>query len=293
MVSLFYAEKTYSFMKSSERCLFNFLYKGSREMRGNVQLQKLALKSKGFAKRNSSTILTCIGALGVVTTAVMTAKAAPKARDILERAEKEKGEKLTAFEKVNVTAPVYIPAVVSGTVTIACIFGANILNKRKQAALISAYGVLDQSYKEYKKKVDELYGEGSDAEIRHELAKDKYTGKEEKHPVSDESVRFFDQYSNRYFWSTMEDVRNAEYHLNRNFALRGYSELNEFYEFLGLEPTPYGAEVGWSLEAGAQWYGYTWIDFCHEYHEAEGPDEPAYYSIETPFEPTADFMLYY
>lgn len=260
-------------------------------MRGDC-LQKALLKSRGFVKRNSATILTCAGAAGVVSTAVLTAKAATKASKILEQATEEKGEKLTPLEAVNVAGPVYIPAVISGVAAITCIFGANIINKKTQASLISAYSLLDQSYKEYKKKVDELYGEGADAKVRNEIAKEKYTGKEHK-PASDGAVLFFDQYSNRYFWSTMQDVKDAEYHFNRNFALRSYAELNEFYEFLGLEPTAFGAEVGWSMEAGEQWYGYTWVDFYHEYHESENPDEPSYYTIEMPFGPTADFLAYF
>lgn len=103
---------------------------------------------------------------------------------------------------------------------------------------------------------------------------------------------FFDSFSNRYFWSTIEDVREAEYHFNRNLALRGYAELNEFYEFLGLEPTAFGATVGWSLEAGAAFYGYSWVDFYHEYYPSDDPDIPPYYTICVPFGPTADFMDY-
>lgn len=260
-------------------------------MRGDY-LQKVLLKSQGYIKRNSATILTCVGAVGVVTTAVLTAKAAPKASKILEEAKAEKGEKLTPLEVVNVAGPVYVPAVISGVITVTCIFGANILNKRKQASLISAYGVLDQAYKEYKKKVEELYGDGTDKYVREEIAKEKYTGEEHK-PASDDAVLFFDEYSNRYFWSTLQDVKDAEYHFNRNFALRSYAELNEFYEFLGLEPTAFGAENGWSMEAGEQWYGYTWVDFYHEYHENDDPDTPSYYTIEMPFGPTPDFLAYY
>lgn len=261
-------------------------------MRGEDYLQKLALRSRGFVKRNSPTILTCVGVVGVVATSVLTAKAATKASHILEEARAEKGEDLTAFETINVALPIYLPAILSGAATITCIFGANAINKQKQASLVSAYGLLDQSYKEYKKKVEELYGEGADANVRNEIAKSKYTGKE-KRPTSDDAVLFFDQYSNRYFWSTMQDVKDAEYHFNRNFVLRTYAELNEFYEFLGLEPTAFGAEVGWSMDAGSQWYGYEWVDFYHEYHESDDPDVPSYYTIEMPFGPTADYLAYY
>ena len=53
------------------------------------------MKPKLFFKRNSSTILTVLGCAGVVATAVLSAKAAPKAKRLLANAELEKGEELT------------------------------------------------------------------------------------------------------------------------------------------------------------------------------------------------------
>lgn len=109
-------------------------------------------------------------------------------------------------------------------------------------------------------------------------------------PGYTDSLLFFDELSNRYFWSSIEEVREAEYHFNRNLALRGYAELNELYDFLGLEPTAFGATVGWSLEAGVEFYGYSWVDFYHECHESDDPDVKTYYTIHMPFGPTADYL---
>ena len=110
----------------------------------------LLAKSEIFFKKNSSTILTCIGAIGVAATAVMAVKATPKAIAMLDKAKEEKGEELTKLETFKVAAPAYIPATVVGVSTIACIFGANILNKKQQASLMSAYALVDNYYKEYK-----------------------------------------------------------------------------------------------------------------------------------------------
>ena len=88
----------------------------------------LLSSSKLFLKRNSSTILTCIGAAGVIATSVLAVKATPKAMALLEQSEEEKGEKLTNMEKVQVAGPAYIPAAIVGASTIACIFGANVLS---------------------------------------------------------------------------------------------------------------------------------------------------------------------
>ena len=121
-----------------------------------------------------STLLTCIGAIGVIGTSVMSVKATPKAVKLLEESEKEKGEKLTKIEVVKTVAPAYIPAAILGISTIACIFGANILSKNNQAALASAYAILDRSYKEYRNKVSKLYGEEAEDRVKNEIANDHY-----------------------------------------------------------------------------------------------------------------------
>ena len=116
-------------------------------------MNNLIHRSKHFLSRNGSTILTIMGGVGVVATSVMAVKATPKALQLLDKAEQEKGEKLTKLETVKVAAPVYIPTVLIGTSTLICVFGANVLNKHKQASLASAYALIDTSFKEYKKKV--------------------------------------------------------------------------------------------------------------------------------------------
>lgn len=121
-----------------------------------------------------STLLTCIGAIGVVATSIMAVKATPKATKLLEASEKEKGEKLTKMEVVKIAGPAYIPAVVVGVSTIACIFGANILTKHSQASMASAYALLDRSYKEYRNKVNALYGDEADDKVKAEIASDRY-----------------------------------------------------------------------------------------------------------------------
>ena len=226
-------------------------------------MNKVLRQSKLFFKRNGSTILTCVGGAGVVVTSVLAVKATPKAMRLLDKAKKEKGEELTKLEVVKTAAPAYIPAVVAGASTIACIFGANILNKRQQASLMSAYALLDNSYKEYRGKVSELYGEDADDKVKAEIAKDKYEGGY----LSDEddgSRLFYDNFSGRYFESTIEKVQQAEYELNRDLSMRDYATVNEFYEYLGLEPIDGGDDLGWSTGMNFDYYWQSWIDFGHQ-----------------------------
>lgn len=215
-----------------------------------------------FVRRNASTILTCIGAVGVIGTAVSAAKCTPKALLLLEDAREEKGEELTKVEKVQVAVPAYIPAIIIGASTLVCIFGANILDRRQQASLMSAYALLETSYKDYRNKVKELYGEDADGTVKKELAKDIY--EELDIPSDDGKELFFDYYSLRYFESTMADVIKAEYKVNQMLIKYGFVSLGEFYELLGLETTPANYNVGWSVEGGGLFYGYSWIDFEHD-----------------------------
>lgn len=256
------------------------------------------MNARLFAKRNASTVLTCLGGIGVVATSIMAVKATPKALKLIEDAEREKGGELSKWEKVKVASPKYIPAVLVGATTMACIFGANVLNKRQQASLASAYVFLDQSYKKYRRKVVELYGEETHNEVVKAIAI------EEAREVgitaeslctmtcltSDEAcgdpVLFYDEWSHRYFESTIEQVIAAQYHANRNFVLRGYITVNELYDFLGLEPTDYGNTLGWTVED--EFY---WVDFDN--HKVILDDGLECYIIETPWGPSSDFLEYY
>ena len=220
------------------------------------------MNASSFFKKNSSTILTCIGGVGVVATWVMAVKATPKALKLIEKSKEEKGEDLTTFEMVKIAGPVYIPSIITGAATIACIFGANILNKRVQASIISAYALADNSYKEYKKKVEELYGEGADRRVTQEIAKDKYD--ETDILVDGEKELFYDNFSMRYFESTMENVIRAEYDLNRALSVDNYACVNEFYDFLGIEKIEGGSSLGWSEAELFENTWCSWLDFRHE-----------------------------
>ena len=167
-------------------------------------MNNLVNVSKSFLKRNASTILTCIGTAGVIATSIAAVKATPKAEMLLREAEEEKGDKLTPLEMVQTAGPVYIPSLLIGVSTIACIFGANVLNTRQQATLMSAYGLLDTSYKEYSKKVKELYGEEADNKVKEEVTKEHYT--EIPETIPEGKQLFFDFKTLNYFESTMDEV---------------------------------------------------------------------------------------
>ena len=238
-----------------------------------MNLEQLCCKAIRGLKRNSPMLLTIGAIVGFGLTTITVATGTIKAQKRLEKAKEEKGEELTTLETVVVAAPAYAPALALGVSTVACMLGANILNKRNQAALTSAYALVDNGYKEYRNKVKEMFGEDVDEQIRDAIARDKckktYIStvggltSVDSLPTDGERVLFYEEYRNAYFESTIAAVQNAEYHFNRNFAMRGYACLNELYEFLGLEPTEQGEVLGWDCTRMIEGYEMPWIDFDH------------------------------
>lgn len=251
------------------------------------------MKFANFLKKHSSAILTAAGAVGVVLTAVTAVKATPKAMALIGSAEKEKGEKLTKLETLKAAAPIYIPAVFTGVLTISCIAGANMLNKKQQNAIAGAYAVVSSSYQNYRNKTREFYGKEADDKIISAVAAEKAkkvhltaesllsTTCLEVDTDSEEEQLFYDSLSERYFLAKPSKVIEAEYHLNRNYALGERVTLNTFYDFLGLEPIDEGDVLAW--EYAYDYDDIVWIDFNHRKTELE--DGMECYILEMPFEP--------
>lgn len=271
-------------------------------MSKNQAIQKMLHKSGLYVRKYSPVALSCVASVGVVVTAVVAVKATPKAVMLIQADSRKNhdGDPYAATKKEAVVAAwkCYIPAVAIGASTIACIMGANALNRHQQAALTSAYALVQNSYKEYKDKLKELYGEEAHNAIMDSIVKEQWkdisitsTGGwynstlDFGEGMEPEVTRtFYDAFSQRYFESTIEKVIQAEYHLNRNFMFAGTIPLNDFYEFLGLEKTELGDTVGWSSVNGDIY----WIDFNH--HRLTLDDGMEIYVIEMVFEPTPDWM---
>ena len=230
----------------------------------------MKLKSaKRMLRKALPTVLTLLSAGGVAATAALSSKAAIKADKLLKEAEASKYDKLTNFEKVQVAAPAYIPAIAAGVATIACICGVRAYDRRQQAALIGGYAIIN-AHQNYISKVKELYGEEAHQKVMDAIAVEKadnvpitVPGCISKASTTDfgadeEKRLFFDAFSNRYFESTIGRVLQAEMHLNRNYTLGADVTVNDFYSFLGLVPIENGDDLRWSPESGIMW-----IDFNH------------------------------
>lgn len=265
-------------------------------------IQKVLYRSRLYLKKHSPVILTCIASVGVMATAVTAVKATPKALELIKADSRDNHDGnpygYTKTEAIISAWKCYLPSLVLGASTIICIFGANALNQKRQAALTSAYALISSSYQEYKAKLKELYGEEAHNSIVDSIAKEKC---KDVHITADsfiscstldfedgmepEIIRtFYDSFSQRHFESTISRVIQAEYHLNRNFMFSGVIPLNDFYEFLGLEKIEIGDAVGWSACNGDIY----WIDFNH--HKTVIEDGMEIFIIDMVFEPTAEWM---
>ena len=242
-----------------------------------------------FCKDNSTMILTGAGVAGVISTAVLAAKATPKALDILAEKEKYKQEKygypLTRFEKVLAMSPAYIPAALMGIATTACILGANHINQVRQSELLAAYACLDASFIEYRHKVNDIFGSNCDKMVMDEIEKERYLS--EQYGDISEKKLFYEQFSNRYFEMSIYEVMKATYDANRMYAFCGNMSLNQLYEFFNLAPTKNGDKIGWSAYKDWECYGSAWLDIRWE--AIETPDGLEAFGITFNIDPSRDF----
>lgn len=219
------------------------------------KLAKSFLSLKTAIKKHSPEILTGIGIAGMITTTVMAVRATPKALILIEERKEEIGaEKLEAMDMVKTAWACYIPAAITGTLSVACLIGASSVNARRNAALATAYTLSESALKDYQGKVIEMFGEKKNEAVKDAIAKDKV----EKNPVVTREVIItekgntlcYDAISGRYFKSDIEKIKKAECELNRQMLDDMYVSLNDFYYEIGLDSVKLGDELGWNVDSG-------------------------------------------
>ena len=220
------------------------------------ELAKSFLSLKTAIKKHSPEILTGIGIAGMITTTVMAVRATPKALILIEERKEEIGaEKLEAMDMVKTAWACYIPAAITGTLSVACLIGASSVNARRNAALATAYTLSESALKDYQGKVIEMFGEKKNEAVKDAIAKDKV----EKNPVVTREVIItekgntlcYDAISGRYFKSDIEKIKKAECELNRQMLDDMYVSLNDFYYEIGLDSVKLGDELGWTVDSGS------------------------------------------
>lgn len=211
-----------------------------------------------LVKANAPEILTAVGVGGVITTAILTAKATLKAEKIIDNKALKADvttKKDLVKEVVKSTWKCYIPPVISGAGTIAAIIATQKVGSRRTAAAVTAYSLTEQAFTNYRGKIAEEIGKGKELRVRDDLAQEKVTANPpnklgEVLVVGRGNVLCFDARSCRYFRSSMEDLKRAENDINFQLNHERYMSLSEFYALIGLAITKESVYNGWNLGRG-------------------------------------------
>lgn len=243
-------------------------------------------------KKHSPEILVVTGIVGVVASAVLACKSTTKVGAILEDTKEtldvihngietgainnqeytmEDGKKDTAIVYVQTGikfAKLYAPSVILGVLSITSILASNNILRKRNVALGVAYAAIDKSFKEYRSRVVERFGEEVDKELKYnikakkfeEIEVDSETGKEKKVKktvqVTDPNLQsdyacYFDERSRNYETNNdynMMFLKAQEAFANDKLKVRGHLFLNEVYDDLDLPRTPAGQIVGWTAD---------------------------------------------
>lgn len=256
-------------------------------------------------KDNSSAILTGLAVGGVILTAVLAARAVPRAMEAVEeereerkrkaekRAEKESEvlgadydevyereyEEMSGKDIVKCSIRYFVPAILSGTITVACIVGAHHIDTVKQAALAASYETLRNSFDTYRYHVKEEVDKKKFEEIERKYEIDRANQIMDRRPLSGRDCEkldvesgaaiFVEPTTGHAFVSTYEKVNSAADEVNDmvNPIDGGYSfvSIGRFLEMAGDKSNDYPkiAEK-WGFMAGG--YSSKRIDKNHLYN---------------------------
>lgn len=206
--------------------------------------------------KESPNILTAFSITGVVSTSILTGRGAIVAHLMLEEeAYKRKCEvkDIETVDIIKIVWPVFLPAIISGGLTISSILGANHVHAKRNAALAGLYSFATEALREYQEKVVETIGEKKEEKIRDAIAQDTLN----KNPLSERGIivangdaLFYDKLSGRYFKSTVEKIRKAQNDFNFDLLTEMFKSVNEWYDMIGLPDVDMGAQQGWEVDSG-------------------------------------------
>lgn len=220
----------------------------------NIDVGKIFGDIHKALRKHSPEILTGIGIAGMITTTVLAVKATPKALMLIEEKKLDLDtDKLHPVEIVKTTWPCYVPPIVTGAMSIACLVGASSINVRRNAALATAYTISETALKDYQEKVVETIGEKKETAVREAITKDKI----DKNPVDNNEVIVtergdslcYDPMSGRYFRSDINKLKEAKNELNNLILKNSTATLNDFYDEINLDGTTIGDDIGWNIQS--------------------------------------------
>ncbi len=290
-------------------------------MKNKTEIMKsvngVASKAVMKLKKHSPEILVVAGIAGTVVSAVLACKATIKVAEILDETKgtldtihegmetgaingqeytTEDGKKDTVVVYAQTgakLAKLYGPAIILGTLSITSILASNNILRKRNVALGAAYAAIDKSFKEYRGRVIERFGEQVDTELKYgikakkfeEIEVDPETGKEKKVKktvmVADPNLQsdyavYFDSKSRNY--ETNPDYNRMFLKAQQAFAndklqTRGHLFLNEVLDDLDLPRTPAGQIVGWTKDGPDGYVNFRIVEVERE--TEDGRHEPA------------------
>ncbi len=290
-------------------------------MKNKTEIMKsvngVASKTVMKLKKHSPEILVVAGIAGTVVSAVLACKATTKVAEILDETKgtldtihegmetgaingqeytTEDGKKDTVVVYAQTgmkLAKLYAPAIILGTLSITSILASNNILRKRNVALGAAYAAIDKSFKEYRGRVIERFGEQVDTELKYgikakkfeEIEVDPETGKEKKVKktvmVADPNLQgdyavYFDSKSRNY--ETNPDYNRMFLKAQQAFAndklqTRGHLFLNEVLDDLDLPRTPAGQIVGWTKDGPDGYVNFRIVEVERE--TEDGRHEPA------------------
>lgn len=265
-------------------------------------------------KKHSPEILVVAGVTGLITSGVLACKATLKVNEVLEEPKKDI-EKIHVATEKKVTeankpyspedakkdltivyaqtgvklAKLYGPAIGLAVLSTTAIFGGHHILRKRNIALAAAYATVDKSFKEYRGRVVERFGEALDKELRYNIkAKEveevvvnedgtetvvKKTIEVAETPCEySDYARFFDEACAG--WTKDPELnliflKQQQNYANDKLRRQGYLFLNDVYKMLGLNVSKAGQVVGWIYDE-AHPNGDNYIDFgiYNVYNEA-------------------------
>lgn len=213
-----------------------------------MDLSGLAKGLLNTATRNSTSLLTGAAVAGVLSTVIFAVRGTVEAVRAVDADPRDLSNK----ELVQTVWPYYIPALVTGTITVACIVGSHNVAARKNAIMVSAYSVSERAMQEYKTVVKEKLGEKKALEIQEEVAEKRIKSSSGDTVIvtGNGEQLCYEPFSGRYFESNIESIRQEVNNLNEGAINSDWGfALNEFYGRIGLDPTGVGDEFGWNADA--------------------------------------------
>lgn len=240
-------------------------------------------------KKHSPEILVVSGVVGVVTGAVMACKATLKVDEVNEVA-KGKLDRIHEAKEHGVTAAgkdyteedykkdltiayvqtgwdyvkLYGPSVAVGVLGVTAILAGHNMTRKRNVALAAAYTAIDNSFKGYRGRVVERFGEALDKELMYNIktkeVEEIVVNEDGTEAVVKKTVevadpntisnyaKFFDEYCQG--WTKDPEynlmfLKDQQRYANDILKNRGHIFLNEVYDLIGIPRTKAGQVVGW------------------------------------------------